>query len=485
MTAERERGESRTGPLSGIARALDRFGLRPGDVVAAIGGNTAKIWTLLGATETLGLVLALINETWSTPHVKHLIAKLGPRLVIDYGNGSAHSAYAKFVQCRLSDDGALDPNPGYESPGKAAPVPHQLDENVDGAVIFSTSGSTGEPKCVVSTPRNRLFSATTIGTYLGLKEDQCIVNALSPSFDYGFYQGLLAHQFGLKLDLVASAQLTGELLERIRRHERVVLPLTPALAARLCRALKRDERFPRVEIVSLTGGAASLGLRQKLAAAFPAARIFAMYGLTECKRVAYLEPSLFLKKPNSCGREMNGVRGSIVDAAAQPVAPGAVGELTVVGDNVCPGYWADPVLTKRRFKKRSDGKKVLFSGDHFRRDRDGFLEFIGRVDELVKVRDELVSLAAIETELRRSKLVLDLTLRMEEDDLGIPVLSAFIVPEGPRVTEAELMKSFRQHVSRPGHLPHSVKLLQELPVNGHGKLDRSAGLDAVSTGAPI
>src|SRR5262249_46895472 len=182
---------------------------------------------------------------------------------------------------------------------------------------------------------------------------------------------------------------------------------------------------------SLTGGAASLGLRQKLAAAFPAARIFAMYGLTECKRVAYLEPSLFLKKPNSCGREMNGVRGSIVDAAAQPVAPGAVGELTVVGDNVCPGYWADPVLTKRRFKKRSDGKKVLFSGDHFRRDRDGFLEFIGRVDELVKVRDELVSLAAIETELRRSKLVLDLTLRMEEDDLGIPVLSAFIVPEGP------------------------------------------------------
>jgi len=476
MRTDREREESRTGNSSGIARALDALGVGPGDVVAAIGGNNPKIWTLLRATETLGVVLAVINETWSTPHLKHLVAKLGPRLIIGYGSGPAQRSHSELVQRWLGEDGTLDPNPGHKDLGGPARVPHQLEENVDGALIFSTSGSTGEPKCVVSTSKNRAFSTTTIGTYLELKEGQCIVNALSPSFDYGFYQGLLAQEFGLSLDLVASAQLTGEVIERIRRRQRVVLPLTPALAARLCRAIKSDETFPSVEIVSLTGGGTSLGLRQKLASAFPAAKIFAMYGLTECKRVAYLEPSLFLEKPNSCGREMNGVSGAIVDAAGQAVAPGAIGELTITGDNVCPGYWADPVQTKRRFRRRDDGRTVLFTGDHFRRDKDGYLEFIGRADQLVKVRDELVSLATIETELRRSNLVLDLTLRMDEDDLGIPVLSALVVPEGPTVTEAELLKSFRQYVSRPGHLPHKVLLLHELPINGHGKLDRTARL---------
>jgi len=471
--------------LSGIGRALKQFDLGPGDVVAAIGGNTANIWALLRATESLGLVLALINETWSPQHVSYLLAKLGPRLIIGYGNGPAQRAHAKLVQCWLTDDGTLEPNAGYEEHDPFPRVAHQLDENVEGAVIFSTSGSTGEPKCVVSTPKNRAFSATTIGTYLGLKEGQCIVNALSPSFDYGFYQGLLAQQFGLTLDLVASAQLSGEVLERIRRQQRDVLPLTPALAARLCRAIQREETFPAVEIVSLTGGATSFGLRQKLATAFPAANIFAMYGLTECKRVAYLEPSLFLEKTNSCGREMNGVTGTIVDAAGGPAAPGTIGELTISGDNVCPGYWADPHLTQRRFRKGADGQTVLFTGDYFRRDRDGFLEFIGRADELVKVRDELVSLAAIETELRRSKLVLDLTLRMEEDDLGIPLLSVLVVPDGQTVTEGELLKSFRQCVSRPGHLPHQVHLLQELPVNGHGKLDRAAALGPLSAGVAV
>jgi acyl-coenzyme A synthetase/AMP-(fatty) acid ligase len=210
-----------------------------------------------------------------------------------------------------------------------------------------------------------------------------------------------------------------------------------------------------------------------------------MYGLTECKRVAYLDPVLFLEKTNSCGREMNGVTADIVDAAEKPVPPGGIGELTVTGENVCAGYWADPVATQRRFRTGPEGKRVLFTGDYFRRDKDGYLEFIGRADELVKVRDELVSLGTIETELRRSKLVLDLTLRMGMDDLGIPLLSAFIVPEGPWVTESEILKSFRQYISRPGHLPHKVLLLNELPVNGHGKHDKAPNLDQTAEGAAI
>jgi len=342
--------------------------------------------------------------------------------------------------------------------------------------VFCTSGSTGDPKCVVSTPRNREFSARTIGAYLGLERGQCIINALSPSFDYGLYQGLMAGMFGLSMDLVSSPQMTGEVLNRIRKLKGVVLPLTPALAARLCRAMKPNETLPGVEVVSLTGGATSLGLRRQLAAACPNARIFAMYGLTECKRVAYLDPAEFLSRPNSCGKPMAGVTADIVDAVGKTVESGEVGELTIQGENVCPGYWGDPAVTRRRFRRSDDGSVVLYTGDRFRRDKDGYLEFISRNDEQVKIRDERVNLGSIERELRSSKLVLDLSLRIELDDLGIPILTASVVPESPGVGETDLLKSFRQCISTPGHLPHRVVVVNEIPISEHGKHMAAAGV---------
>jgi acyl-coenzyme A synthetase/AMP-(fatty) acid ligase len=451
-----------------LSRLLANQRLQPGDVVAAVGDNSAEIWALLKATEALGLALAIINDSWSARLRAQLLTKLGAQLVIGYGPRGRQAAESNQVDCWLAEDGSSASEIERQTT-KAARVSSHLAGSVEGALIFCTSGSTGDPKCVVSTPRNRQFSSLTIGKYLGLTEGQCIVNALSPSFDYGLYQGLLAERFGLGLDLVRSAQMTGELLERIRRGRRVVLPLTPALAARLCRGMSVEECFPSVEIVSLTGGATSAGLRQKLAAAFPNAKIFAMYGLTECKRVAYLEPAEFLRRPYSCGREMAGVTAEIVGEDGKAVEQGAIGELTIEGENVCLGYWADPEATLGRFRKAADGRVILFTGDRFRRDQDGFLEFISRNDEQVKLRDERVSLAAIEKELRTSKLVLDLALRIEQDDLGIPLITACVVPENPSISSGEVLRSFRDCISKPGHLPHSVVLVNEIAITEHGK----------------
>jgi acyl-coenzyme A synthetase/AMP-(fatty) acid ligase len=418
------------------------------------------------AASSLGLVLAIFNDAWSASYVARLFAKLGPQLVIGYGRHTTHPN-AHLIDCWVTDDDTLTAASGGRP--KLERVPAELPGSMEGAVVFCTSGSTGDPKCVASTPKNRKFSTFTIGAYLGLKEGQCIIDALSPSFDYGLYQGLLASAFGLAVDLVSSPQMTGELLTRIRTHKRVVLPLTPALAARLCRATKPDETFADVEVVSLTGGATSLGLRRQLAAAFPNARIFAMYGLTECKRVAYLDPAEFLSRPDSCGKPMAGVIGAIVDAVGNPVEPGVMGELTVEGENVCPGYWADPVATRKRFRRTEDGRLVLFTGDRFRADKDGYLEFISRNDEQVKIRDERVNLGAIERELRSSRLVLDLALRIDLDDLGIPLLTALVVPGSPHVAEGDLLRSFRQCISRPGHLPHRVVIVSEIAISEHGK----------------
>lgn len=468
--------------VSGIARQLEQCGLARGDVVAALGGNSPEVWALLRATEELGLVLALFNRSWSPAHLYRLSEKLRPRLVIGYGPGGNEAD--DFV------DGWLDAHGRrlelWTPLIRDCSAPSGLDGSVEGALIFCTSGSAGDSKCVASSLGNRSFSTLAIGRYLGLSPGQCIVNALSPSFDYGFYQGLLAREFGLETQIVASLQMTGDILARIRKGKRIVFPLTPALAARIVRALPLDTVFPQVEIVTLTGGAISLGLRQRLTEVFPQARIFAMYGLTECKRVAYLEPEEFLDHPESCGREMPGVEGAILDPSGRPVEPGIAGELVIKGANVCLGYWGDPEATALRFRRDATGEVVLFTGDLFRRDTAGRLEFVCRNDELVKLRDERVSLGAIENELRRSKLVLDVALEVVTDSLEIPLLRARVVPRDPLVTESELLGSFRKLASRAGHVPHEVIIASGFALNAHGKHARasrsnySEGLTAAS-----
>jgi acyl-coenzyme A synthetase/AMP-(fatty) acid ligase len=173
---------------------------------------------------------------------------------------------------------------------------------------------------------------------------------------------------------------------------------------------------------------------------------------------------------------MAGVTADIVDSAGRTVAAGEIGELTIQGENVCPGYWGDPVVTRRRFRPGPDGSVALFTGDRFRRDKDGYLEFISRNDEQVKIRDERVNLGSIERELRSSKLVLDLSLRVELDDLGIPLLTASVVPQNAQVGESDLLKSFRQCISTPGHLPHRVVVVNEIPISEHGKHMAAAGV---------
>lgn len=80
---------------------------------------------------------------------------------------------------------------------------------------------------------------------------------------------------------------------------------------------------------------------------FPQARLYSMYGLTECKRVSYLPPEELDRRPDSVGRGMPNEEVWLVDDRGNRLGPGATGELTVRGSNIMKGYWGDPEATDR------------------------------------------------------------------------------------------------------------------------------------------
>jgi acyl-CoA synthetase (AMP-forming)/AMP-acid ligase II len=137
-------------------------------------------------------------------------------------------------------------------------------------------------------------------------------------------------------------------------------------------------------------GADSALLRRE----WPHTAVFAMYGLTEAFRSAFLPPAEFDAYPDSFGRALPGVELLLVDPVQGQVLDGpATGELVHAGALIAHGYWRRPDATALRFRPdpRGTGAIVVHSGDIVRRDAGGRHFFVGRADRLLKVQGHRVS----------------------------------------------------------------------------------------------
>ncbi len=298
---------------------------------------------------------------------------------------TAHIAYCSFAEA-VSD----------QSPGGEPPASANID--LDLAAIIYTSGSTGEPKGIMLTHLNMVSAAHSITTYLENREDDIILDALPLSFDYGLYQVLMAFKFGGTVVLEWSFTYPYQVIQRMIDEKVTGLPGVPTIFAILL-GLKGLEKYDFSHLRYITNTAAALPPAhiRKLRDLFPHVRIYSMYGLSECKRVSYLPPEELDRRPTSVGRGMPNEDLWIVDENGDRVPAGTVGELVVRGSNVMRGYWNRPEETARTLRPgKYPGEVVLYTGDLFRMDEEGFLYFGGRMDDMIKSRGERVSPREIE-----------------------------------------------------------------------------------------
>ena len=131
-------------------------------------------------------------------------------------------------------------------------------------------------------------------------------------------------------------------------------------------------------MITNTAAALSEAHIRRLRALFPQAELFSMYGLTECKRVTYLPPEQLDIRPDQ-RRSRHAERGGLARrrrrAGACPTAPPA--SWSIRGSHVMRGYWEKPDETAERLKPGPiPGEMVLYSGDLFRTDDEGWLYFV-------------------------------------------------------------------------------------------------------------
>ncbi|HJL16610.1 MAG TPA: class I adenylate-forming enzyme family protein [Sandaracinaceae bacterium LLY-WYZ-13_1] len=471
-----------------LADSLVSRGVARGDRVLVLADNSVEAAIAFWAALKANAVVSMVNPQTKADKLEYLLADCRPaslvagahlrRVFVDAAKASPHLK-SVVVWGHLPDE-ALDALPGGVSwedalaDGRPDEPPPRRSIDVDLASIIYTSGSTGDPKGVMLTHRNMLTAARSVGTYLETREDDVILGVLPLSFDYGLYQMIMAFRWGARLVLERSFAYPAKVLETMASEKVTGFPGVPTIFALLGSLDLSPYDLSSIRFVTNTAAALPLKHIEMLQEIFPTARIYSMYGLTECKRCTYLPPEDLSEKPGSVGVAIPDTELWLVDDEDRELGPGQVGQLVIRGATVMAGYWEKPDQTAKRLRPgRIPGERVLYTGDLCKLDEDGYLYFVGRMDDIIKSRGEKVAPKEVEN------VLLDLPGVHEAAVIGVPdeilgqAVKAFVVLEKDAdLSEKEILRHCQGNLE--GFMvPKHVALVQGLPKSPNGKIRKS------------
>lgn len=442
-----------------VAHGLWARGIRPGHRVAFWRLSRRDTLVLVWAVARLGAVLVPFHGRWTPQEARSASRLVVPHLlVLPEDHQEARSVGIPLIAwAELRERGK-----GHER-GDFPPVA-RFDRDIQGVVF--TSGSTGRPKAVVLTWRQHFWSAWASAARLGLDVHDAWLLTL-PLYHVGglaiLWRSVL---YGIPVLLPPREGPFDP-----RTWLRIPFPRRPSLISvvptMLYRILEAGMTpWPELRVV-LVGGAAMPAalLEEALARGWPVALT---YGLTEAaSQVATASPDMVRQKPGTVGPPLLFTRVVVRDAEGQPLPPGEVGEITVQGPTVFPGYWGDEGATARAWR---DG--WLYTGDEGYLDEEGHLWVKGRAAFAINTGGEKVYPQEVENVLLQHPGVAQAcVVGLPDEEWGQRVAAAVVLRPEFRVTVEELERFCRKHLAG-FKVPRRWTFVSELPRTASGKLDR-------------
>jgi amino acid adenylation domain-containing protein/non-ribosomal peptide synthase protein (TIGR01720 family) len=357
------------------------------------------------------------------------------------------------------------------------PVNRTVPDNL--AYVMYTSGSTGRPKGVSITHRGvvRLVKETD---YAALGPDGVFLQFAPISFDASTFEvwGCLLN--GGRLVVFPPGTPSLEELGAVLIEKGVnTLWLTSALFQQMV-----ERNLPALRGVrQLLAGGDVLPVAQvrKVLEELPQTQLINGYGPTESTTFTCCNPLRAQEAIGSSvpiGRPIANTRVYVLDGAMQPVPVGVPGELYIGGDGLARGYLNQPDMTAERFVPHpfceEPGARLYRSGDLVRYLSDGRIEFLGRLDNQVKVRGFRIELGEIEAVLGTHPAVRENAVVAREEAPGDKRLVAYVVQQEGVQLELTGLRAFLKERLPDYMVPSAFVILARLPVTPNGKLDRRA-----------
>ena len=460
---------------NGLAHRLREAGVGPGTVVGVSAERSPElVMGLLAILKAGGSYLPLDPAnpderlTFMTRDAGTTVVLVQPHLMDRVG--------------RLDAEVVVPLELASESEAASSPPDSGVTEE-DLAYVLYTSGSTGQPKGVMVEHRqirNRLFWAQDL---FELAPGDAVLQKTPMSFDVSVPEFFWTLMTGARLVLARPEghKDPAYLSELIRRESVSWIHFVPSMLSAFLEQDGVRERCGSLRHLVCSGEALTrshvMAFRRRMPASV---RLHNLYGPTEAAvDVSHWPvPADGGEGPVPIGRPGANTRLYVVDRNLTPVPMGVVGELCVGGVQVARGYLNRPDLTAERFVADPfhdrAGARMYRTGDLARWRRDGSLDFLGRLDDQVKLRGFRIELGEVESALRRHPDVRQAVAAVHDDPPSGPRLVAFVVLHGGPPTSSEELRTFLRGRLPEHMVPTDFIEIDKVPLTRSGKVDRSA-----------
>jgi acyl-CoA synthetase (AMP-forming)/AMP-acid ligase II len=447
------------------------LGLRPGQRVASLMPNRAGLLMHYVACLKTGLVAVPLNYRYTAREIDHALGVSGASILLAHVERDRDLAESELVaelpRGVIRYAAERGEAPGFETLLQQAPSDRELPspDPAAPAFIFFTSGSTGPPKGVVHSLETLAWMFATTAAGFELTPQDVLLPGSSISHLGGFMFSFAALTVGARV-VVARSFDGDEVLPLLRETRPTVMCMLPTALLRLVREhAATRELFESLRLCRSGGDKVSAELEREFTnlTGFP---IDEGYGMTECG-LATLNPPSGPIKLGSIGRALPGIALSVRDEPGREVPAGTEGRLWIKARSVTLGYWNNPEATQAAFR---DG--WLDSGDLMRVDDDGYFWFRGRKKQIIVHDGSNISPQEVEEVLLEHPSVENVGVIGVHDLLHGENVRAYITLRGTsRPTCRELIRFARERIGYKA--PEEIVMLDEIPLNPTGKVDRT------------
>ncbi len=342
------------------------------------------------------------------------------------------------------------------------------------AYVIYTSGSTGRPKGVVVAQDSVVNLVVWAASDVGASGLSRVVASTSLNFDVSVFEIFCPLMLGGSIEVVRDLLTLTE-----PRAGQWAVSLVSAVPSAFAQVLTQGSVAVAAQSVVLAGEALSARAVREIQAVMPESRIANIYGPTEATvyATAWYSDATVREQAPPIGRPITNTRAYVLDAALQPVPPGVPGELYLGGRGLARGYLNRPGLTAERFVANpfdEPGSRLYRTGDVVRWSAEGELEYLGRADYQVKIRGFRIELGEVEAALLRHDDVAEAVAVVRQEDLGHQRLVAYLVPAPGATVSPAALRGIVGDALPDYMVPSAFVMLDELPLNPNGKLDRKA-----------
>jgi amino acid adenylation domain-containing protein len=468
-----------------VARWLARQRIGAETLVALLAERGPNLLAAMIAVQRAGAAFLNLESEQPPARLAKILSASGARLLLA---GRSKSAACDELISHLPAGGrmpvaGLDELVGLKSTRPVKPArrtPSSL------AYVIYTSGSSGMPKGVMIEQRGLSNHLASLVSELGLSSKDVIAQTAPQSFVISVWQFLAGLMVGARVHVCANEIVRDPVLlaQEIEREGVTVLQIVPSLLRVILERTDEEpilRAFSRLRLLISTGEPLGADLCRVWFSYCPQVPLINAYGASECSDDVSLHrlttaPTAHATVP--VGTPLPNTQLYVLDSHLAPQPIGVVGELCVGGAGVGRGYINDAAQTRQRFLtdpfSRHIGARLYRTGDLARKLANGAIECLGRIDHQVKVRGYRIELKEIEHALTDHPGVRGCIVEPRRDAGGeIRLIAHVVARPGSEPNASELRDFLRGRL--PNHaVPSAFLFLEHVPLNAHGKIDRSA-----------